>query len=304
MKMKKKPLIACTITVSILLQLYTAMAINFNITDDCQQYGCMGGRDATWNITLINEGQTEIEISQIELVDISTKDLIGKYNSTFTLYAEIPEHIGINVTIPEYSRKNFTYNTCFQVPIPLKQRGNEDFYVGETRYYCYNINFTKKLIQCTKNESCDEKSACIEHECQEITCGNCTYLSQRECIRFNCCSNPECGQNQICSNNTCTNLKCGINEVAKEHNCTISETKLENDAETNITPANITPAKQAYNNSNENKIINKCKFYEKMEKEECRFNTNLPYLFAEPFAIIFIGLLIFLTAKKVIRRRE
>ncbi|MBI2133962.1 hypothetical protein HYU11_04740 [Candidatus Woesearchaeota archaeon] len=205
---------------ALLLSLYIASAIEFNITGTCPPKGCISSTETEWNITLYNFGSSPAEIREIGIKEAQTGMMLGKYNLTTNVMPNRPITAGVTGVIPNYTgMRNLTYNVCFIFGVSLSNRVIEDVYVGEERYYCEKKNFSLAVIECERNPDCLRDHKCMQNTCVALNCTPCQYIQNQSCLNYECCSDEECGTDMQCRSNTCRKLKCNEIESAKNHTC-------------------------------------------------------------------------------------
>ena len=207
-----------------------ANAYFYKISNFCENDICIEGQNATWKTTISNDGNYEIELIGLELLEFG--------NNTAFVSMQIPYHplssfrgdiipiyigqkVSINITAP-VPKANFNellvYQPCFTFTVT-------DSYINakEGKYtirQCFNENASMPVIQCTQSSHCGDKSYCYAERCLSLNCSSCQYIISHQCVNYRCCANSQCRPDQICSNNTCINLGCSSGQYVENYTCT------------------------------------------------------------------------------------
>lgn len=209
----------------ILIYTYICLA-EHTISYTCPEE-CIKNKTAVWQINITNNGEDDLNVVQLKLVDALTKKIIAEseeaeltvsdpdaissnktklvsiapgYSSTFTIQGKLP--------LPNYNN-TLIYNFCLTTRNELEDWGD----IGQTTSYCYKDNYTIRMIDCLIDDDCDSDSYCSNSSCLSLNCGECQYISSHACIDYGCCSNDDCKLNEVCSQHTCELISCNINST-------------------------------------------------------------------------------------------
>jgi len=81
------------------------------------------------------------------------------------------------------------------------------------------VNGKWKPYECCKDHECKQNQKCLNHNCEQLECGECAYIYEHRCVNYQCCDNIGCKPNEICAGNKCQVLECGPCEYAGKHAC-------------------------------------------------------------------------------------
>lgn len=107
----------------------------------------------------------------------------------------------INTFIEQEGKNETEYN------VPAEQPEQEQPEFNITEY------------ECSVDLSCNENQSCVEHECEDLECGECQYISNHSCVNYECCDDEDCADEMKCISNVCQeeynlNYECG-NDVCE-----------------------------------------------------------------------------------------
>ncbi|MBI4438596.1 hypothetical protein HY640_01550 [Candidatus Woesearchaeota archaeon] len=209
-------LVAVVLALSISIS--SVLAVDINVTPLCGQ--CLAGSEAVWNVTISNQGQTELGVERVELMDTGSFMVFAQYNSSMTVFAKRPVTVQIDGFLPEYSGvPNLSYRVCYLLSVLPSQRTIEDISVGTTRYFCNPYNLSMPLLQCIDSFGCSDDESCVKGVCVKLACEGCSYIGNHSCLKYECCSGDGCGASEACVSNSCVSLECLGSEQVFNHSC-------------------------------------------------------------------------------------
>ncbi len=215
-----------------LMSISSADALIYYIRTQCAADTCLVGENASWQITLENDGDSKIEITSFELIDYYTTKSLASYIYTglpTSIYNDAPGGIKINpfknesiviygVLPKPYEYRKLIFFPCFSIAIRQGDIYHQPKDIRDLRY-CSKVNESIFLVDCLQSSDCGEAEVCDGNNCAEFGCADCEYAANHTCIQYACCSSDSCNYTEYCSENKCEPLLCSETEAPANHSC-------------------------------------------------------------------------------------
>ena len=117
-----------------LMSISSADALIYYIRTQCAADTCLVGENASWQITLENDGDSKIEITSFELIDYYTTKSLASYIYTglpTSIYNDAPGGIKINpLSSMGYSLSPMNIENLFFSPVSALPSAKETFIIS------------------------------------------------------------------------------------------------------------------------------------------------------------------------------
>lgn len=217
--------------VMILLASFSS-AIKYNIKTVCNTPYCVVGQNATFEISVENEGTGQIELTAFELIDYYSTNTVASYiyeGLPTDIYSDAPGGIKIETgktarfdlrgTLPQpIEYRKIIFFPCFEIATKKGDIYYQPRGIHSVRY-CTKVNESIYAVSCTQDGHCSENENCIANNCISFSCADCEYVINHSCKRHECCSAEECQPGQYCYENKCATLVCEEDEMYLNHSC-------------------------------------------------------------------------------------
>ena len=233
---------------------------HYSITYSCPEE-CVHNRTIVFTVNIDNQGESELELLQIKIVDREKSKIAASEMAEVT--TDQPENIGSNKTkairvepgqskkvnisavLPKAKNSSIRFNYCETVRRPFHAWTK----LGKTAEHCYPENYSIDMLGCTLDSDCSYNEVCQNNSCIALNCSYCEYMEHHECKEYQCCADEECELYESCNDNICRRVAC------KRANETINLTKM---PDNNLTRNNSNITSQGINTTKQYLVNHSC----------------------------------------------